>query len=125
MPALARSSAACMPATPAPTTRAAFVTGTLFGMRSWRSEAFATAMRIASFAFSVAPSRSCMCTHEPCSRMLAISKRNGLRPPVFVAVLKVGSCSRGEHAATTIPVSLCSLIASSIFFWPGVEHMYW
>src|SRR5665647_334513 len=105
-------------------TIAACSTGTAFGNRSCRSDAFATAMRIASFAFSVDPSWSCMCTHEFCSRIFAISNRNWFRPPSLVAVLNVGSWRRGEHAATTTPVSLLSLIALLITACPGIEHIY-
>jgi len=116
IPAFARSSAACMPPTPPPTTIAAFSTGTLFGMRSSRRAAFATAILTASFAFSVASSGWCMCTHEFCSRMFAISNLKGFKPPILVALRNVGSCRRGEQAATTIPVSFCSSMASAILF---------
>ena len=124
MPASARSSAACMPPTPPPTTIAVFSTGTLFGMRSSSRDAFATAILTASFAFSVASSGWCMCTHEFWSRMFAISNRKGFRPPAAVALRNVGSCRRGVQAATTTPVRFCSLMASAILFCPGVEHIY-
>ncbi len=64
------------------------------------------------------------CTQEQCSRMLAISHRKGLRPFSATALRKVGSCIRGEQAATTTPVSLWSSMAFLIRFWPGSEHMY-
>jgi len=74
-------------------------------------------------AFSVVTSPF-SCTQEQCSRRLAISHRYGLRPASATALRKVGSCMRGEQAATTTPVRLCSMIAFLIMFWPGSEHMY-
>ncbi len=53
-PMPARSNAALIPAIPPPKTMALFVTGTSRISRSWSSLAFATAILMISFAFSVA-----------------------------------------------------------------------
>ncbi len=123
MPESAVSNAAWIPATPAPMIMIDFSTGMNFVSNGWSSAALATDILMMSLAFAVAFSGSFMWIHEDCSRMLAISKTNGFNPPAAVAFLKVGSCRRGEHAATTTASRLCSLIASLILDWPGVEHM--
>jgi hypothetical protein len=63
-------------------------------------------------------------TQEQCSRILAISQRKGFNPASAQARRKVGSCMRGEQAATTTPVRFFSLMAFLIICWPGSEHMY-
>ncbi len=57
-------------------------------------------------AFRVAFSGSFWCTHEHCSRMLALSQRNGFIPALATARRKVVSCMAGEQAATTTPSKL-------------------
>jgi len=120
IPAFARSSAACMPPT---TTRRRpsqpFSTGTLFGMRSSRREVFATAILTASFAFSVASSGWCMCTPRVLLADVCHLKPEGVKPPISVAPRNVGSCRRGEQAATTTPVRFCSLMASTTHVLTG------
>ena len=74
-PESARSRAAWMPATPPPMTRAFWITGMSASTWGSSSRALATDMRTRSLAFSVASCLSWRCTHEQCSRMLAISSR--------------------------------------------------
>jgi hypothetical protein len=81
------------------------------------------AARTMCLAFSVASTGSSV-THESCSRMLAIWKRNWLRPPSATALRKVGSCMVGEQAATTTRLMPSSLMSSWMSIWPGSEHMY-
>ena len=45
--------------------------------------------------------------------------------PADAAVFrKVASCILGEQEQMTAPVSLCSLMAFLMMFWPASEHMY-
>ena len=81
------------------------------------------AARARAIALRVASVRS-VCTHELCSRMFTIWKKNGFRPPASVALRNVCSCSSGEQAATTIRFSLFSWMSCWISSWPGSEHMY-
>src|SRR5208337_5430929 len=99
----------------------ALSTGMLLDSRGSSRDALATDILMMSCAFSVALTGSFMWIHEDCSRILAISNMNGFRPPAADAFLKVGSCRRGEQAATTTASRLCSLMAVLIFSWPGVE----
>ena len=122
-PELAMSSAAWIPAMPPPSTSARLVTGTWIGCSGWLRLTFSTITRTRSAAFSVVTSPF-SCTQEQCSRRLAISHRYGFSPASATALRKVGSCIRGEQAATTTPVSWCSRIASLIMLCPGSEHMY-
>ena len=122
-PPLAMSRAVCMPAMPPPTTSAVGSTGTRIGCRLRLRLTFSTMTRTRSMALAVAAGRSA-CTHEQCSRRLAISSRYGLRPASAAAPRNVGSCIRGLHAPTTTPVSLWSWMAWRIICWPGSEHMY-
>jgi hypothetical protein len=55
--------------------------------------------------------------------MLAISMRKGLSPAWAQARRKVGSCMRGEHAATTTRFKPNSLMSFLICSCPGSEHM--
>ncbi len=64
-----------MPATPPPTTRAFFLTGTLGFSWGVMSLALATDILTRSLAFSVAFSGSLMWTQEQCSLILAMSTR--------------------------------------------------
>ena len=122
-PPSAMSSAAWMPAMPPPMTRARLVTGTVMVSSGRLCLTFSTIMRTISIALAVASSLSSW-TQEQCSRMLAISHRNGLRPAWSAARRKVFSCMRGEQAATTTPVSSFSSMAFLTRVWPGSEHMY-
>ena len=89
-----------MPAMPPPTTSTSEFIGTMMGSRgTWKATRLMAA-RTMCLAFSVASTGSSV-THESCSRMLAIWKRNWLRPPSATALRKVGSCMVGEQAATT------------------------
>ena len=80
-------------------------------------------VRAMSIALGVASALSSW-IHEQCSRMFAISQRNGLRPALRAARRKVFSCMCGEQAATTTPVRSCSSMACLTSAWPGSEHMY-
>ena len=123
MPVALSLSAASMPAMPPPTTITAGLTGTSMGSSAWlNGRRWICALRM-RLAFSVASSLSSV-TQEQCSRRLAISHRYGFSPASATALRKVGSCMRGEQAATTTPVRLCSLMASLIMLCPGSEHMY-
>ena len=73
-PQLAMSSAACMPAIPPPITSAFFVMGTWIGVSGELRRTFSTSPCTISMAFSVVSS-PLGCTHEQCSRRLAISHR--------------------------------------------------
>ncbi len=99
-PLSAMSFAARIPATPAPITRAVFVTATSLLSSGSSSAARATDSSTSLFAFSVPASLS-LWIQEQCSRMFAISKRKGFRPASATVARKVGSCIRGEHEATT------------------------
>ena len=122
-PQSAMSSAAWMPAMPPPMTSARLVMGTVMGTSFLFFLTRSTMRRTMSVALAVASSRS-SCTQEQCSRMFAISHRNGFSPAARAAFLKVFSCMRGEHAATTRASSFCSTTAFFNRFWPGSEHMY-
>ena len=122
-PAFAISSAAWIPAMPPPMTSAVFVTGTLIENSGLFRFTFSTIIETRSVAFSVVAS-PLACTHEQCSRRFAISQRNGFNPVSAHVLRNVGSCMRGEHAATTTPVRFFSLIAWRMRFCPGSEHMY-
>ena len=107
-PISARSSAACIPATPAPTTRALSITGTSLACNGSRSFALSTPMRTRSFAFSVALSFSHMCIHEQWSLIFTNSRKYWFKPISSIHARNVGSWVFGEHAATTIRLRLCS-----------------
>ena len=70
-------------------------------------------------AFAVAWARS-WCTHEQCSRMLAISTRYGFRPADCAALRKVFRCMWGEQEATTTPSSVSEAIFSRTIACPGI-----
>ena len=79
-----------MPATPPPMTTAACVSGTSTLNSGSSRRARATLIWTSSLAFCVAFSGSLACTQLAWSRMLAISKRNGLRPGLAQGVLEDG-----------------------------------
>jgi len=83
----------------------------------------ATAIRTRSFAFLVAFLGICMWTQEHWSRMLAISKRYGLRPASRQVSMKSGSWVRGVQEATMTRLSLCSFIFSRMRFCVSSEHV--
>ena len=122
-PPSAMSSAAWMPAMPPPITRARLVTGMRIVCSGLLCLTFSTMVRAVSIALAVACSRSSW-IQEQCSRMLAISTRNGLRPACAAARRKVFSCMCGEQAQTTTPVRALSSMAFLMSCWPGSEHMY-
>ncbi len=66
-----------------------------------------------------------MWTQEHCSRMFAISSMKGFSPASEITLLKVGSWSRGEQAATTMLSSFCSAMSSLIVSWPVSEQVNW
>ncbi len=78
-PPSAMSSAAWMPAMPPPMTMARLVTGMRIVSSGTLCLTFSAIVRAVSIALTVAASRSSW-IHEQCSRMLAISQRNGLSP---------------------------------------------
>ena len=123
MPALARTSAAWMPAMPPPTTSTFGLIGTFFTSSGLCSGTRWMAARARAMALRVASRRS-VCTQASCSRMLTIWKKNGFSPPRRVASRNVCSCSSGEQAATTMRLSRCSMMSCTIISWPGSEHMY-
>ena len=123
-PASAMSRAVCIPAMPPPITSARFVTGLSPGVSGALRFTFATAALASMIAFSV-PIGISLCTHEHCSRMLAISTMYGFKPAAAAVLRKVASCIRGEHEQTTIPVRLLSLTACLIMSCPAWEHIYW
>ncbi len=86
------SSAARIPATPPPTTRARRVRGTSTGVSGRDRRTRSTAAATISAAFAVARVRSGW-TQEHCSRILAISHWKGFRPARAAARRKVGSWS--------------------------------
>ena len=122
-PPSAMSSAAWMPAMPPPMTRARLVTGILMTSSGLLCLTFSMIVRPMSMALAVASSLSSW-IQEQCSRMLAISHMNLLRPAWSAARRKVFSCMCGEQAAMTTPVRLFSSIAFLTRAWPGSEHMY-
>ena len=81
-------------------------------------------MRTRSLALSVAFSGSLAWTQRAWSRMLAISKRNGLRPASRSVSWKIGSCVRGVQLATTTRFRSCSSILSLISVRLSDEHVY-
>ena len=119
-----KSKAVWIPHTPPPITNALLSTATLVASNGSSNLALATAIRVKSLAFSVAASGSAMCTQESCSLKFANSNKNLFKPASSTHLRKVGSWRRGEHAATTTLLRLCSLISSWIINWPGSEHMY-
>ena len=112
-----------MPATPPPTTMAAWVSGTSTLKSGSSSRARATLIWMSSLAFCVAFSGSLACTQLAWSRMLAISKRNGLRPASRRVSWKMGSCVRGVQLATTTRLRLCSSIFSRMSERLSDEHV--
>ena len=112
-PASAISSAVWMPAIPPPITSARLVTGDSPGVRGVFKLTFAIAAFPRTIAFSV-PIAMSLCIHEHCSRILAISTMYGLRPAAAAVLRNVASCIRGEQEQTTMPVRLCSFMASLI-----------
>ena len=103
--------------------QARLVTGILIVSSGRLCLTFSTIVRPMSMALAVASSLSSW-TQEQCSRMLAISHMNGLRPAWSAARRKVVSCMCGEQAAMTTPVRLLSSMAFLTSCWPGSEHMY-
>ncbi len=97
-----------MPAMPPPITTAACVSGTSILKSGSSMRARATLMRTRSRALPVALAGSSLCTQLAWSRMLAISKRNGLSPASRSVSWKMGSCVRGVQLATTTRLSWCS-----------------
>ncbi len=74
IPCFARDSAAVMPAIPPPITAAVLGVLWIIGSRGFEDLTFSQAALTSSTALSVAFSLS-WCTHEHCSRILAISRR--------------------------------------------------
>ena len=109
-PPSAMSSAAWMPAMPPPITRARLVTGMWMLSSGRLCLTFSTMVRAMSMALAVASPRSSWIQLQ-CSRMLAISHMNLLRPAWSQARRKVFSCMCGEQAATTTPVRSFSSMA--------------
>src|SRR4030042_668362 len=56
--------------------------------------------------------------------MLTICRRHWFRPACWMHFLKVGSCSLGEHDATTTRWTPFSLMALMISSWPRSEQVY-
>ena len=116
--------AVVMPAMPPPTTTAACVSGTSILNSGSSMRARATDILTRSRALSVALACSRLCTQLAWSRMLAISKRNGLRPASRRVSWKMGSWVRGVQLATTTRLSWCSSIFSRISERLSLEHEY-
>ena len=70
MPTSARPIAARRPAIPPPTTRARDTVWITSGSSASERRVFATPARTRPIAFSVAPTLSCPCAQESCSRTL-------------------------------------------------------
>ena len=121
MPESAISSAAWMPATPPPMTRARLVIGAVLDCSSCWRRTRSMPMSTRSIALSVAISLSSW-IHEHCSRMFTMSIRYGFRPPSATARRNVGSCMRGEHEAMTTRVRPFSWMAFLIASCPGCEQ---
>src|SRR5450756_1960554 len=118
------SSAAWSPATPPPTTRALWCMETILSSRGAACVTPAMAIFTWSIALRVAPSLSCMCTHEQCSRMFTIWNRYGFRPASSHTFMKVGPCIFTLQAATTTRFSLNSSMSLLIWIWPGSAQLY-
>ena len=111
-----------MPARPPPTTTAALFTGSSNSCNGSRCADRATAMRMISFAFWVAPSFSRECTQEQCSRMLAISKKYWLIPASRQVSRKSGSWVLGVQAPSTTRFKPLAAMASEICLAFSVEQ---
>ena len=86
-----KSNADWIPVTPPPITRHFFSTATLDASKGSSNLAFATAIRVKSFAFAVASSGMVMCTQESCSLKLANSNKNLFNPASSTHLRNVGS----------------------------------
>ena len=107
---------------PPPTTSTFGLMSTMMGSSGWLWMTRCTAPEMSALDFSSAIALS-LVTHDTCSRMDAISNRNGLSPARLQALRNVVSCRCGEQAATTTRVSPSSLMSFSMSSCPRLEHM--